>query len=145
MPSLLDQLLARVRPYPASHPNPYPDQTDECDFQPEPDPPGQVFQNRFNEQHTSGSVAEAGDNIILPRQVQYGVEVLEVSGQASAAVTIQLKAEYQPASAIFVLTAGEKFSIPGRVISPAFDLVLNLSASVAVKFDVRWKPAYGKL
>jgi hypothetical protein len=89
--------------------------------------------------------AAAGSFTLLPRQNNYDAQVLEVSGQTSAAVTVQLFAGGQPVSAAWSLSALEKWSAPGMIVSRSFDLILTLSAPTTFNFNVRWKPAFGRL
>ena len=103
------------------------------------------YQHIDNEIRLVGVVSTAGDNIILPRQNNYDAQVLEVAGQITAAGSVQLKAGGVALSPVWSLSALEKWSAPGIIVSRSFDLVLNLSISTPFAFAVRWKPCYGRL
>jgi hypothetical protein len=107
--------------------------------------PQTTYPEKDNEIRAVGTVAAAGDNVVLPRQNNYDVHLLEFSGQTSAPVVLQLKAGSQAISTQWALSAGEKWSAPGIIVSRSFDLILNLSTPVQFNYEVRWRPAYGRL
>lgn len=104
------------------------------------------FQRQDDIYVAQGTINTAGDNIVLPKQNSYDVHVVSIAVQPAAAVTVQIKTSgNQFLSGAFTLSALQPQTIPGKIVGRSFDLIINLSGNVSTTYEVRWKPAYGRL
>lgn len=103
-------------------------------------PPSRILPMYLEEIRAVGSTAVIGDTVILPAQNKYDVEVIEITLQAANSVDAQIKEKNFAVSAVWTLSPLQFACLAGKIIDANHDLILNLSAAISVKFEVRWLP-----
>lgn len=92
-----------------------------------------------------GSVSAAGLNLIFGNSnTPIDLEILEVTIQPAAQVNATITIGGVPITGTWTLSALQVWSSPGFILERGKQIVLLLSASVAVAFEVRWRLYYGR-
>lgn len=87
------------------------------------------------------TVATSGDNVILPAQNKWEVEVISVTVQpTNNPVNLALKEKNFFISPVWQLQILQFAVLPGKIIDRNHDLILNLSGNISVNVQVRWIP-----
>jgi hypothetical protein len=92
-----------------------------------------------------GSVSASGLNLMFGNtNTPVDLEILEITIQPQAQVNATITIGGVPVSGTWTLSALQVWSSPGFILERGKQIVLFLSAAVAVNFEVRWRLYYGR-